>query len=161
MPPSPPTALPALPPSEVEWEDVLLRMEIMQRVLRNTLEDVPEDDAYGTELLSDLVDRERRAGRWLEAVSTGAGPRGPDGAAPAAEGEGRPGTHALADRFVGLRARNFAMLQRRGLEVWRWTAEFEGYGPISAYQLVTWLVAEDVRALALLRERAPGGKRTC
>lgn len=146
-----PALLPAVPPSVAEWEDLLLRMEIMQRVLRNTLEGVP--DAGAGEVVAGLVRREAEVGAWLEGVS---GVPGRSSAEPAPAG-----LRALADRFVSLRARNFAMLQRRGLEVWRWTGDFAGHGEVSAFQTITWLVAEDVRALAALRERTTGDARAC
>ena len=153
-----PARFPSLPPSVAEWEDLLVRMEIMQRVLRNTLEPVAPGDAGASEELTLMLDREVRVGRWLERVSTGASEGDPDaGDAMARE----PDLGARADRFVSLRARNFAMLQRRGLEVWRWTADFAAYGPVSAYQLITWLVAQDVRSLAALRERASTGADAC
>lgn len=150
-----PALLPPVPPSVAEWEDLLLRMEIMQRVLRNTLEGVPDSDARAGEVLAGLVRREAEVGGWLEAVS------GVPGRSSAVETAAPAGLRALADRFVSLRARNFAMLQRRGLEVWRWTASFAGHGEVSAFQTITWLVAEDVRALAALRERTTGDARAC
>jgi hypothetical protein len=154
MPASSPAALPAVPPSVAEWEDLLLRMEIMQRVLRNTLETVADGDPAAREVLEALVAREARVGEWLDAFSGGPGraPRDAGGAA---------GPGALADRFGSLRARNFAMLQRRGLEVWRWTADLPGHGEVSAFQVVTWLVAHDVRALAALRGRSETGMGAC
>lgn len=151
-----PATLPAVPPSVAEWEDLLLRMEIMQRVLRNTLEAVPAGDADAAEELESLVAREALVGEWLEGVS-GVGAGGSRGAGAA----GRDAPGALADRFVSLRARNFAMLQRRGLEVWRWTAPLAGFGEVSAYQVVGWLVARDVRSLAALRARSGTGTAAC
>ena len=157
MAPSSPTGLAAMPPSVAEWEDLLLRMEVMQRVLRNTLEEVPAGDSRATEVMEALVHRESEMGAWLERVS-GVG-RG--GSRPAAEDSGDRGLRALADHFVSCRARNFAMLQRRGLEVWRWTGDFSDHGTVSAFQVITWLVAQDVRALAALRERAGSDTGSC
>jgi hypothetical protein len=154
---SAPARLPSVPPSVAEWEDLLLRMEVMQRVLRNTLEGVPDADAKAAEVLAALVRREAGMGGWLEAVSGVPGRSAAERPTESAAADAR----ALADRFASLRARNFAMLQRRGLEVWRWTAEFDGHGEVSAYQAITWLVAEDVRALAALRERTAGDARAC
>ena len=154
MPASSPAALAPVPPSVAEWEDLLLRMEIMQRVLRNTLETVPPDDPDATAAVESLVERDAAVGEWLERVSAGSASRRTSGAA-------RGDLAALADLFVSLRARNFAMLQRRGLEVWGWTADLAGHGDVSAYQVVTWLVAHDVRTLAVLRERSRNGTGAC
>src|SRR5690606_10022018 len=115
---------------------------------------VPDGDARALEVMEALVEREARVGAWLEEVS-GVGKEGPG--REAAGG----GARALADRFVSLRARNFAMLQRRGLEVWRWTAPFADYGEASAYQVVGWLVARDVLALEALRARSGTGTAAC
>lgn len=156
-----PAAFPALPPSVAEWEDLLIRMEIMQRVLRNTLESVPRDDRQAARVLEELLRRETQVGKWLEVVS--AGPERFDlkpGQGPAQQPSSAD-LQTLADCFVSVRARNFAMLQRRGLEVWRWTGEYAGYGQVSAFQVITWLVAEDVRCLAALRERTAAAADAC
>ncbi len=159
---SAPATLPGIPPSVAEWEDLLLRMEIMQRVLRNTLEAVPAGDAGAAEEVRALVERESEVGGWLEAVSGGIGSAVAGRAADAAAGHSESGDFGvLAEQFVSLRARNFAMLQRRGLEVWRWTAELSGHGEVSAFQVVSWLVANDVRSLAALRERSGTGTGAC
>ena len=58
-------------------------------------------------------------------------------------------------RFAGLRARTFAMVQRRGLDVWDWRVEGDG----TVYQLLRWLAEHDASLLTRLRAAtaAPGG----
>lgn len=146
-----PAGLPPHPPSVAEWEDLLLRMEIMPRVVRVTLEEVPSG-AVVLATLREMVERDALLGGWLHRASGL-----PDEAPPAAaSGDAR----ALAERFASLRARNFAMLQRRGLEVWEWVAEHQG-APVTAYQMVTALVRSDAAALEALREGRRLGQGAC
>jgi hypothetical protein len=63
---------------------------------------------------------------------------------------------AAYERFVALRGRNFAAVQRRGLEVWGWTAEAPGMGSVTAYQLILASVALDSRTLAEMRDALRG-----
>lgn len=139
------------PPAVAEWEDLLVKMEIMPRVLRNTLEGAPLDDAPLAEVLRELVARERRTMHWLQAVAD------PSAEAAAAAGE----ADELPLAFASLRARCFAMVQRRGLEVWDWTGPLPDGTPATVYQVLTWLVREDVRALAALRARAGAATGPC
>jgi hypothetical protein len=145
---------PLRPPSEVEWEDVLLRVELMTRALRNTTEEL-EPHAIAP-VLEAMLAREARIGAWLEAhaveeTATSGTKRAASSAGATISGP----PEQLVDRLVSLRARNFAMVQRRGLGVWEWRGPFEvseGSTPeATAYQLLTWLVREDVRSLAALR----------
>ncbi len=147
--------LPIRPPSEVEWEDLLLRLELMTRALRNTVED--RDLAVALPLLREMVSREARVGAWLErhAVST-VGGVGTENAANRWSETIWEVPAGAVERIVSLRSRNFAMVQRRGLGVWDWQSDFEGEGPVSAYQLLYWLMSEDVRSLALLRAMSRG-----
>ena len=138
-------AIPAHPATVGEWEELLLRMEVMPRVVRNTLEGGP-DGARVREVLRALVEREAEAGAWLEEVTVGGRPeRLPDAAVPADAGSPR-----LAERFASIRARDFVMLQRRGVEVWGWGGGVEG-GEATVHQVVAWLVRQDAAALAALR----------
>jgi hypothetical protein len=142
---------PALPADVAEWEDLLVRMEIMPRALRGTLEEIPGDERR-LATLRGLLEREARVGEWLERVAIGAPATG--GRPAPAES---PGARWIADRFAGVRARNFAMLQRRGVDVWEWSGELDGE-PVTVYQLLAWLVHADAGALAALREPAgPAG----
>ena len=53
-----------------------------------------------------------------------------------------------------MRARNFAMVQRRGVDVWEWAGELDGVR-VTVYQLLSWLMRRDAEALAALRSPAP------
>jgi hypothetical protein len=67
------------------------------------------------------------------------------------------GAEDLAGRFVRVRARNFAMVQRRGVQIWGWSAETpDGYTP-TVHQVLAWLAENDAHALAHLRQ---GTRRT-
>lgn len=134
--------LPAAPDHIADWEDLLVRFEIMPRALRVALEDAPVGAAL--ELLAPLAEREEVANRWLGRLSGG----GERPAVPPVQG-----VEGLYERFVSLRSRSFAMMQRRGLEVWAWTGPLDGHGEVTAYQLLTHLVVEDARTLAALRSR--------
>jgi hypothetical protein len=138
-------AHPARPAEVAEWEDLLVRLEIMPRALRNVLEGVPGETAAALAALRALVDRERLLHAWFRALlaDAAADVPGPDGVRLAA-GE-------LADWFTRLRARTFAMVQRRGLEVWEWEAELAGHGRVSSFQLLCEAVRQDVGTLAELR----------
>jgi len=142
--------LPVRPPSEVEWEDLLLRLELMTRALRNTVED--RDLAAALPLLREMLTREARVGGWLERHAVGeTGVVGTENAANSWNETTWRDPAAAVERVVSLRLRNFAMVQRRGLGVWDWRSDFEGEGPVSAYQLLFWLMSQDVRSLAQLR----------
>ena len=79
-----------------EWEDLLVRLEIMPRSLRGTLEDSRRDEAGLRETLEELLDRELRVGRWLERAAFGDAESAPAG--PAA-----PDVRWLEDRFAAVR----------------------------------------------------------
>lgn len=136
---------PPRPGSEPEWEDLLLRIEVVPRVVRFTLEAPPS--AAAPAVLGEMIGREAAVGRWLEALATPGGPAGPASPAPEARGD----VQVLAHQFASLRARTFAMVQRRGLEVWRWEAEFEGGPAVSVHQVLSALAEADGAALASLR----------
>jgi hypothetical protein len=147
--------LPIRPPSEVEWEDLLLRLELMTRALRNTVED--RDLAAALPLLQEMVMREASVGAWLERHAVGAiGELGTKNAAKCRDETTWEDPADAVARIVSLRSRNFAMVQRRGLGVWDWRSEFEGEGPVNAYQLLFWLMSQDVSSLALLRAMGRG-----
>ena len=134
--------LPAYPPAIAEWEDLLVRLEIMPRALRAALEEDGGGDAAAP--LAMLLDREQRVGRWLEEAAFGSAE------SPAAGFD--PGSDArwLAERFTAVRARNFAMVQRRGVDVWEWSGELDGVR-VTVYQLLSWLMRSDAALLAALR----------
>jgi hypothetical protein len=142
----------------VEWEDVLLRVELMTRALRNAAEEL--GPGGGVPELERMIARETAVAGWLEghAVGARAEPLTGDGTNRAANRDGSTiwaGAGDLVDRLVSMRARNFAMVQRRGLGVWDWRAPMGGE-EVTSYQLLSWLVREDVRSLAALRAAGRG-----
>lgn len=145
--------LAARPESVMDWEDLLLRLEIVPRVVRNTVDDLV-NDALGARLLDEATDRERRVGDWLERAA------GLERDGPPVEVDGGSVSPAdLARRFASLRARTFAMVQRRGLEVWEWSAPLDGAQHVTVHQLLQWLVYSDGRLLADLRAATRGEAR--
>jgi hypothetical protein len=136
------------PASEVEWEDLLIRLEIVPRVVRNTLDEADPAEPALVALLGEVVRREARVGRWLESLAAAAAGAG----APSQTGEEPPGdAEWLSHRFASLRARTFVMVQRRGLEVWGWAGELESGRPATVHQLLSWLAEQDGQALLDLR----------
>jgi hypothetical protein len=140
---------PRRPPSEVEWEDLLLRIEVMLRAVRIALEDVGSVDGPASDVLREMGARERFVGAFLERAA------GLDGETVEPRGEAGPEERgdALLARFLRLRTRNFAMVQRRGLGVWDWAGDDESGREVTVYQLLTRLAGEDVASLGRLRAR--------
>ena len=143
-----PRAFAALPPSEVEWEDLLLRIEIAARALRV----VAEDAGGGPGALAPLraaVLEETLLQALLEAMAE-------EREAPCEAGVARMEDDAegLARRFASLRARTFAMVQRRGLGVWAWRLRGGPWAGATSYQLLQAAAARDGRTLAALRGAA-------
>ena len=63
----------------------------------------------------------------------------------------------LLAQFTRLRARTFALVQRRGLNVWEWTSR--GRGPFqgaTAYQFLQAVASSDGELLAAVRGAARG-----
>lgn len=146
---------PARPPSEVEWEDLLLRMDIAPRALALAVEDA---GPRGGSVLPDLkaaVLGEEWLGGAIEALREGrAIQRGGDFLLQL------PNEHDLGKRYLGgfssRRARNFSMLQRRGINVWDWSADVDG-AAVTMYQLVSAVVDADGERLARVRQAGRGG----
>ena len=145
---------PAKPPSEVEWEELLVRYELGPRALRAALDDGVTDGAASErvgDLLRALVVNELLVTEIFAAMR-----------------DDRPVLHeprievmsaeprAAYERYAALRGRNFAAVQRRGLEVWRWRAEAPGIGPVTAHQLILASTALDGATLAGVREALRG-----
>lgn len=148
-------SLPARPGAIPEWEDLLVRFEIMPRALRVAMEELNGSQTDAAPILGRLLDAEILFAGWLGRAAYGEEPAG----RVSASAGGDPA--ALADRFSAARARSFAMLQRRGVEVWEWTAPIEAAGPVTAYQMVSALVRADAEALADLRAIRHPGAATC
>jgi hypothetical protein len=133
------------PVDVADWEDLLVRIEIMPRALKGALEDAA-GQGRSLPILRDLLAREVEAGEWLERVATGEAGDASRRAAAAGAGDAT----WLADRFAAVRSRNFAMLQRRGVDVWEWAGELDGRA-VTVYQLLSSLLRADAEALAALR----------
>lgn len=144
---------PARPPSEVEWEELLVHLEVYPRILRNALEEAPDGAERARPLLERLAAREGWLSEALEALRQDG--RVEPGAAPPAPGA--PDAAALAWRIDSLRARSFARVQRRGLEVWEWSAAWGGGGErVAAYPLLRQVALDDGEALAAVRAALRG-----
>lgn len=155
---------PQRPESEFEWEDLLLRLEIMPRALRVELERAKKEEAPA--ILAVLTEREETVQRLLEAVAVAGVAPGEPGipsgaeASVSASGAG-PADGSEVERFVRLRGRNFAMLQRRGIDVWNWKVRIGAAGEATVFQLLSFLAHEDVETLARLRQARRPVVDTC
>lgn len=141
---------PAAPLSEVEWEELLVRYELGPRALRVALEDAESANDAARVAVGDLVRvlvlHELRAAGLFAAMRDGRPVRTePRAAMVSAEPRG-----AYA-RYAELRGRNFAAVQRRGIEVWRWRTDAPHAGPVTAHQLVVASTALDGETLAGVR----------
>jgi hypothetical protein len=144
---------PARPESEFEWEDLLVRVEVMCRALRVTLEEIGDGEPAVERILAGLAAREEDARRLLEDAAEVAAGRSPSLSAPSQVVSFQEDNLA---RFLRLRVRNFAMVQRRGIDVWDWTVRLEDGRRATVYQLLGHLAASDVETLAALRGAARG-----
>ncbi|NNC30133.1 hypothetical protein HKM21_12730 [Longimicrobium terrae] len=141
-----PRTFPERPPSEVEWEDILLRVEIAPRALRVAIDDVAPGHPGLAPVLQTAVLGERILHLQFEALAAGEpSPETADidgiGADPA----------VLADDFVRLRSRTFAMVQRRGLNVWEWRVRGGPFDGATSYQLLQSTAAADGAWLKAIR----------
>jgi hypothetical protein len=136
------------PPSEVEWEDLLVRVEIAPRALRVAVDDAGAGPTV-VEALREGVQREALIQASVESMV-------PGGAAPdfdaveSAGGDGR-GADELLARYESLRRRTFAMMQRRGLNVWDWRADGGPFDRATAYQLLQLAARTDADLLSAVR----------
>ena len=140
---------PQRPPSEVEWEDLLARMELAPRAFQ-----LAADDADGNPRVAHVVASAYALESWFAAAlkELQAG-----GTVPLDFGytPGTGGQEAVREGlelFSALRARNFAALQRRGIGVWDWSAATkEAGGRVTTFQAASAVVEMDGRHLAVLR----------
>lgn len=145
------TTVPADPPGIAEWEELLVRVDLAPRALRAAVEDTAPGSAVLNELLRVLGD-ELRWERALRAIQQGETvPTDlvfPDPPSESASGDD---VEQLLRAVAGLRSRNSAQVQRRGIDVWRWRAPTDGGGFLSVYQLLVLMVRSDAGHLAALR----------
>jgi hypothetical protein len=154
---SEPPVFAALPPSEVEWEDLLVRYELAPRAVRLALDEDDPDTVRRGDLLRVLITNERLTAALFAAMREGRDFADPFGAPQVMMLPGDP--QALAARFAELRGRNFAAVQRRGLEVWQWRTTTREFGEITAYQMIQRSVDLDAGTLGALR--AGSGAPAC
>jgi hypothetical protein len=143
-------ALPARPPSEVEWEDLLVRVEIAPRALRLAVEDAAGQDPDLVERLRTAVFSEAQLQHVLEATVDGR-----EVADPSGMGEMPADAEPLVAEYGRLRFRSFVMVQRRGLNVWDWTVRGGAWEGVTTYQLFQAAALRDGALLAAVR----GGRR--
>ena len=140
--------LPERPPSEVEWEDLLVKLDIAPRALRVAVDDAgdsPELRAALKHVLEDeLIFRD-----FLDALS--AGEPVELGLSYDLDPVDDRALRDLVEAYEQLRGRNFAKIQRRGLEVWDWKSECRPQGRLTGYQALLAMQRADVQHLAGLR----------
>ena len=144
---------PARPPSVGAWEELLVRYEVAPRALRLAVADAPP--ACAAELLMPLgllLSAELMAAEALEAMREG---RAVAGGGFGVEDAGEGGTQGLVAAYATLRARNFAALQRRGVDVWEWCARW-GEATVTPFRLVSAAAAVDGALLDAVRAAARG-----
>ena len=146
-----PRALPARPPSEVEWEELLVRLEIAPRALRIAIDEAPADHPAVRDALISGLAAELALQRTVEAMVEGREP--PAGVRVEVAGA----SAELLSRFAALRARTFAMVQRRGLQVWEWTAPGGAYPGATAYQVLLAAMQADAATLDAVRRAGREG----
>jgi hypothetical protein len=142
---SDPRTLPARPPSEVEWEDLLVRLEIMPRALRVAIEDAPAGHPGVVQALRTGVAAEAALQRMLEAMVDGC--EVSDGGVEGMDGDAA----GLLAEYARLRTRSFVMVQRRGLNVWDWQVRGGPCRGATAYQLFQAAAQMDGMLLAAVR----------
>jgi hypothetical protein len=146
-----PRTLPARPPSEVEWEELLVRLEIAPRALRIAVDEAPAGHPAVPRALLDGVAAESALQATVEAMVDGR--EAPGGAGME---EVRADAGELLGRFAQLRARTFAMVQRRGLNVWQWTARGGAWPGATAYQILQAAARSDAMLLDAVRGAGRG-----
>ena len=147
-----PLTFPARPPSEVEWEDLLVRVEIAPRALRIAVEDAP-GDAELVEVLQLAVGLEAQLQLELRAMVDDI-PLPDRGGVTLTEGISTADEHVA--EYARWRTRNFVMLQRRGSTVWEWRVRGGPHDGATAYQLLQAAAARDGTLLATVRGAARG-----
>jgi hypothetical protein len=147
-----PRTYPARPPSEVEWEDLLVKLEIAPRALRIAVEDAPADHPHVREWLQWAAAAESLLQVLLLAMAEGT--ELPEGIGAAMEGEAT--LAGFLAEYTRRRARNFAIVQRRGLGVWDWMSRGGPFAGATTYQLLQGAAALDGALLAEIRRARAG-----
>jgi hypothetical protein len=139
---------PARPPSEVEWEELLARLDLAPRAFQ-----LAADDAEGNPRVVHVLASAFALEHWfataLKELQAGGSIPLDFGYTPGAGGASA--VREVLDGFSALRARNFAALQRRGISVWEWSAATKEGGRVTTFQAASAVVEMDGRHLAVLR----------
>ena len=155
--------VPAQPPSIAEWEDLLVRLDIAPRAVRVAIDDIAAPGEEVLRVLQVAVARESWYSGVIEALRLGHSFSPNVSFGPITfgdEGEERAGTAIeLCWAFEATRTRNFAQVQRRGVEVWKWEAPLTGGGSMTVFQFLTVAARSDAETLAMIRA-AGRGERT-
>lgn len=158
------SSVPAQPPAMAEWEDLLVRLDIAPRAVRVAVDDIAEPGEEVLRVLqlaaarevwySGVIENLRLGQSFSPNVSFGPITFGEEGEAE------REGTALdLCRAFEATRNRNFAQVQRRGVEVWTWEAPLAGGGSVTVYQALAAMALADAETLAMIRA-AGRGERT-
>lgn len=140
---------PERPPSEVEWEELLVRYEITPRALRLAVEDASGAADGIAAPLGRLLAWERWTAETLEALREGreVTPPGDASSSDAPSGDPMRRVEEIAER----RGRSFAAVQRRGIDVWAWSGALPDGTRLTPFRLLSAAVAMDGAVLAELR----------
>lgn len=109
---------PATPPGIAEWEDLLVRVELMPRALRTTLERARPSDSQVPILLSEMLAFEEWVRPALHALrDSDTIPEFPDAYGYSVVGlNGTALLESMFDHLSSLRTKNFVQVQRRGID---------------------------------------------
>lgn len=141
---------PERPPSEVEWEELLVRYEITPRALRLAVEDAPGGAAARIAApLGRLLAWERWTAEALEALREGRAVTPPE-IASSPEGSSEDPARVV-EEITALRGRSFAAVQRRGIDVWAWSGGLPDGTALTPFRLLSAAVAMDGAVLADVR----------
>jgi hypothetical protein len=148
---------PARPASEVEWEELLVRLEIGPRAFRMAADGAAGQENRVFEVAHASVMHEATLTAVLEAMRSGG--EVPESIAQVWDVDEEDDRHPLdvtVERWAMLRARNFAAVQRRGLGVWEWRTRggLVGDQTVTAHQALLATLAVDAQALAAVRGEA-------
>lgn len=141
---------PERPPSEVEWEELLVRYEITPRALRLAVEDASPGAAGRIAApLGRLLAWERWTAGALEALREGRSVTPPETASSPDDPSADP--MRTVEEISALRGRSFAAVQRRGIDVWNWSGALPDGTTLTPFRLLSAAVAMDGAVLADVR----------
>ncbi len=148
------------PPHVAEWEELLLRVEIAPRALRVAVEGAPSGSPAVREALARALLMDHACVDALDAMASGGGLPAivaPDAAFTVSAPPEGQGAEEMAVDLAAVRARLFARVQRRGLEVWRWEGALPDGRRLTAWQLLLGVMRRDGATLDAVRAARQGG----